>query len=230
VQADIQLPCSEPIAPIGNRNREDGSVFRIAFAGNNVGTGDTLEILEDAIATGLFLPDGRALELHLYLPGGGLGPEQRRPNVIIHPWLSQPELERELAQADLLFLPYNFSPNYAWLWARSFPTKAAEYLRYGKPILLMAPPDAAIVPYARAHSFAAIVDRPDKDLLVDAIRQVATNVSYREMLSARALQAFQTNHDAARQRSAVYSLMDGLSRLSAPPGTAGNFRMFPRKF
>jgi hypothetical protein len=228
VEAEIQLPCSEGLA--AERSDEPaGDRFRVAFAGTNVGTGDTLQMLAEVVAQGIVLPDGRRVELHLYVPALAQ-PEiesarcwWRQDGIIVHPWLAQVELQGELSQADLLFLPYNFSPQYTFLWAHSFPTKAAEYLRYGKPILLMVPPGAAIVSYARAHGFAEIIDRPDKDLLVDAIQRIATDASYRQMLSARALHTFQTNHNAARQRSAVYALMDGLSRLSVPPGTAHNF-------
>jgi glycosyltransferase involved in cell wall biosynthesis len=228
VEAEIQLPCSEGLA-VERPGEPAGGTFRVAFAGTNVGTGDTLQMLAEVVAKGIVLPDGRRVELHLYMPvpaGPEIEPSRcwwRQEGIVVHPWLSQVELQRELSQADLLFLPYNFSPRYTYLWAHSFPTKAAEYLRYAKPVLLMAPPGAAIVSYARAHGFAAIIDRPDKDLLVDAIRRIATDVSYREMLSARALDAFRTNHDAGRQRSAVYALMDGLSRLSVPPYTARNF-------
>jgi hypothetical protein len=229
VEAEIQLPCSEGLAADCGDKPAARHTFRMAFAGTNVATGDTLQMLAEVVGQGIVLPDGRRVELHLYMPAPA-APEMepvccwwRQEGVVIHPWLSQVELQRELSQADLLFLPYNFSPHYTSLWARSFPTKAAEYLRYGKPILLMAPPGAAIVPYARAHGFAAVLDRPDKDLLVDTIRRIATDASYREMLCARALDAFRTNHDAARQRNAVYALMDGLSGLSVSPYPARNF-------
>ena len=212
IEAEVQMPCSEGIAAPGERNPAIGEAFRIAFAGTNVGTGDTLGILAGLLAAGASLADGRRIELHLYMPAPGFRPEWRHQNVILHSWVPQAELLKELRLADLLFLPYNFSESYERLWSRSFPTKAAEYLRYGQPILVMAPARAAIVPYARAHGFAEVIDQPDRDALLDAIRRIAADASYRERLSARALETFQKNHDAARQRREVYRLINQLGK------------------
>jgi hypothetical protein len=216
VQAEVQLPCAEEVSrQNGIREKESskaeaGEAFRIAFAGTSVGTMDTLDILADVVAAGPTLPDGRRIEFHLYVPRDGSGRSQwNRDNIVVHPWLSQVDLRRELSRADLLFLPYDFS-QHAFLWSRSFPTKAAEYLRYGKPILLMAPEGAAIVPYAHTHGFAAAVNRPDRHLLLKTIQRIASDSAYRQMLSARASETFRKNHDAAQQRHTVYLLIDRL--------------------
>jgi glycosyltransferase involved in cell wall biosynthesis len=221
VEAEVQLPCAEEIIPAGDAPRigfqeekskkaEAEKAFRIAFAGTNVGVVTTLDILAGVVAGGLMLPDRRRIEFHLYVPGNSSArPAWNRENIVVHPWLSQADLRRELGRADLLFLPYNFSQD-AFLWVRSFPTKAADYLRYGKPILVMAPDAAAIVAYARTHGFAAVVNRPDKDLLLDAIQRIASDHDYRQILSARAADTFRKNHDAEQQRRAVYLLIDRL--------------------
>jgi glycosyltransferase involved in cell wall biosynthesis len=222
VEAEVQLPCSEAVAPGECGKATSGDIFRIAFAGTNHGTGDTVGILASALAEKATLPDGRRIRLHLYLPPAGVRPAWRHENIVAHPWLSQPELRRELCQADLLFLPYNFSQDVN-LWTRSFPTKAADYLRYGKPIVVMAPAAAAIVPYARTHGFAEVIDRPDKDALLAAIRRIASDAPYCAALSARAVETFQTNHDAARQRRAVYQLINRLGKpLIGHPRTMGS--------
>jgi glycosyltransferase involved in cell wall biosynthesis len=225
VEAELQLPCAEEIPPgeIASRSgaSRDTHTFRISYAGTNIGTVDTVDILAGVVAAGPTLPDGRRIEFHLYVPGNGSGrPAWNRPNIAVHPWLSQADLRRELARADLLFLPYDFS-SHAFLWARSFPTKAADYLRYGKPILLMAPEGAAIVPYARAHGFAAVLDHPDESALLELVRRIASDATYTQALSARALETFRKNHNAAQQRSEVYRL---IGRLCEAPATGGGGR------
>lgn len=227
VAAEIQLPCAEEItaaSDIPPDGSQAGEVFRIAFAGTNVGTADTLDLLAGVMAVGAKLPDGRRIELHLYVPGNGSKPPAwDRENIVVHPWLSQAELRQEMGKADLLFLPYNFSGHHAFLWARSFPTKAAEYLRYGKPILLMAPAAAAIVAYARAHGFAALLDRPDERALLETIRRIGSDSAYAREISARALDTFQKNHNASDQRRAVHHLIErlgnGVVACSAPGGS-----------
>jgi len=216
VEAEVQMPgcaaISATLDPAVDDNAQEGQAFRIAFAGTCVAADETLKFLAGVVKSGGVLPDGRQLELHLYLPNGSGGPELVHQQIFLHPWLSQADLKDALRKADVLFLPYNFSNSDSFIPERSFPSKASDYLSCGKPMLLMAPPSAGILPYAREHGFAEIVDRPSQQALVTAIRRLAADSSYRATLARNGLECFKTNHDIAKQREAFYRLIDSLER------------------
>jgi glycosyltransferase involved in cell wall biosynthesis len=213
VDSEIQLPASEamaaPIESLVRENSAEGRPFRIAFAGTGTGASQTLQLLAEMIASGS-ISQQQQIEFHLYLP------DMEREawdseRILIHPWLSQRDLKEALANADLLFLPYNFSETDAYIAERSFPSKAADYMSCGTPILLMAPASSGIVKYAREYGFAEIVDRMDKEALLHAVRHLMSDAAYRERLVRNARKVFNKNHNIVKQRRTFYELVNRLS-------------------
>ena len=111
---------------------------------------------------------------------------------------SPQEVPHVLAQADVLFLPLSFEEPWAQIVRTSFPTKLAEYLASGTPILVHAPSYATTVQYTRTHDCALIVDTQDSGALVGALRRLATDTGLRARLSANAVAVAERNHDRRR--------------------------------
>jgi glycosyltransferase involved in cell wall biosynthesis len=215
VDSTIQMPAGElprdvsPSDPEGKFH--DERVVRLAFAGTCAAADETLKLLAGIIRTCRRLPDGRRLELHLYMPRPQFEPVWDHDRIVLHPWLSQSDLRAALRRADILFLPYNFSESDNYVPARSFPTKASDYMCSGRPILVMAPAFAAIVRYARDYGFAEIVDQFSQEMLLDAIYRLATDHRYQSILSERALQVFKANHEIGVQRQEVSLMIERLA-------------------
>ena len=108
------------------------------------------------------------------------------------------EIARVLAEADVAFLPFSFEPKARHVVETSFPSKIAEYLAAGLPILAHAPPYSTVAIYCREHGCGLVVDEPDEALLRGALVRLSTDPTLREDLSAKALEIAKNNHDAAR--------------------------------
>lgn len=67
------------------------------------------------------------------------------------------DLPYVFGNADLLFLPYDFSKESIEFIKFSMPTKASEYMICGTPILIMAPEDTAIVKNALKLGWASVL-------------------------------------------------------------------------
>jgi glycosyltransferase involved in cell wall biosynthesis len=103
-----------------------------------------------------------------------------------------------LAEADVGFLPLSFEPEMRHVVETSLPSKIAEYLAAGLPILAHAPPSSTVARYCRKYKCGLVVDAPDEGLLQDALLRLKSDVALRQELSAKALEAARQNHDAHR--------------------------------
>jgi glycosyltransferase involved in cell wall biosynthesis len=130
------------------------------------------------------------------------------PCIVAKGWLSQSELAGELSSADILFLPYSFSKISQEAVETAFPTKAADYLAAGKPIVVFGPKKSSLVRYASEQGFAEIVDEFSQAALARGIQKIALAPSYGEKLAARALQVFSANHDIRCQRRKFYFTLE----------------------
>lgn len=217
-ESELQLPSTEIHKPHFLRQAEEAqpNPFRILYAG--IGSGaveEGLSLLVQTIKSGELSKLGLAnCELHFYIPASEedvkrLGWEHEA--IKVHGWVSQQELRRALAAADLLFLPYSFSEEQKFFTTRSFPSKAADYLASGKPMLILSPGYASIVEYAAQYGFAEIVDKPSVEALAKSIFQVWSKPDYRETLSRNATKAFNLNHNIHSQRIVFRQLVNQLA-------------------
>jgi glycosyltransferase involved in cell wall biosynthesis len=77
----------------------------------------------------------------------------------------------------------------------AFPTKLAEYLAAGRPIIVHAPSYATAASYVREHDCGVVVDRPDVEALVEAIDQLLGDDQRASELGLRSRQVARENHD-----------------------------------
>ncbi len=108
------------------------------------------------------------------------------------------EIPKVLSEADVAFLPFSFDPGMRHVVETSFPSKIAEYLAAGLPILAHAPAYSTVALYCREHECGLVVDEPNEALLRDALVRLSNDAALRERLSAKALETAKQNHDATR--------------------------------
>jgi glycosyltransferase involved in cell wall biosynthesis len=106
------------------------------------------------------------------------------------------EIPRVLAESDVAFLPFSFDPGQRHIVETSLPSKIAEYLASGIPILAHAPVYSTVVRYCRENDCALIVDQPDEAALREALQRLGTDQALLEKLSRNAREAARRNHDA----------------------------------
>jgi glycosyltransferase involved in cell wall biosynthesis len=149
-------------------------------------------------------------------------PEQLRrrnwdhPNVQVSSWIPQGQIPETLSRADILFLPFSFREDERGTTETAFPSKTADYLASGRPILVFGPKYSTLVRYARQEGFAEIVDEFDAAALRTGIQNIALSQSRQQALARRSLETFAKNHDIERQRREFQTLLRELSCQGTP--------------
>jgi glycosyltransferase involved in cell wall biosynthesis len=218
VPSEVQLPACEPhetkAPPVDSIPNE----LNIVFAGtSSPANDDSLSLVVEIIKRGELKKYGIAsASLIMYTTPtsdklkGKLGRDH--PRIEFRPWVTQPELPRALASADMLLLPFSFLDSQKAIVSRSFPSKLADYLAAGTPILMVGPDYADIVRYANQTGFAEVVDSNDREAVARAIARIAHSTAHRERLRAKSRQIFMQNHNIAVQRRDFYETLQRLSR------------------
>jgi len=228
VESEIQLPSTtapachaEGRAPI---TREGGPV--ILFAGLiGYTVRDCLDLLAGLITSGQLEEDGMSgAKLHLCTTMTDA--EMRtcgwdHEDIVCRGWVPQSELASVLSSADILFLPYSFLEGSRDAVETAFPSKTADYLAAGKPILVFGPKYSSLVRYASEQGFAEIVDDFSPAALGKGIHKIAFSPLYREHLAARALEVFSANHDIRYQQRKFYLTLERVIH-AFPRGSAAS--------
>jgi glycosyltransferase involved in cell wall biosynthesis len=223
-EAEVQLPSAAMPAreAPGQFDLIDSGCPAILFAGT-VGytVRDSVDLLANLIATGKLKEYGLPKPM-LYLCTSMTEAEIQKqgwdqPGIVVTGWLSQAELARQLFRADILFLPYSFSTTSQQAVKTAFPSKAADYMAAGKPIVVFGPRNSSLVRYASEEGFAEIVTEFSEAALARAIQKVALSASYSAKLAARALEVFSVNHDIRCQRDKFYITLDRITRTRSKP-------------
>jgi glycosyltransferase involved in cell wall biosynthesis len=133
-------------------------------------------------------------------------------DIVYRSWVPQAELASALSSADILFLPYSFLEGSRDAVETAFPSKTADYLAAGKPILVFGPKYSSLVRYASEQGFAEVVDEFSSAALAKSIQKIAFSPLYREHLAARALEVFSANHDIRYQQQKFYLMLGKIIR------------------
>jgi glycosyltransferase involved in cell wall biosynthesis len=134
-------------------------------------------------------------------------------DIVSRGWIPQSEIASVLASADILFLPYSFLNGSRDAVETAFPSKTADYLAAGKPILVFGPKYSSLVRYASEQGFAEVVDEFSPVALAQGIHKIVCSSLYREQLAARALEVFSANHDMKRQQQNFYLTLEEILRV-----------------
>lgn len=215
MQSEIQMPSTTIPSkrPDGRTQRNGGAGPVILFAGTvSYTVKDCLDLLVDLIASGKLkeyqLPNA---SLHLCTPLTDAEIVRfgwNCPGVINRGWAPQSELSGILSEADILFLPYSFLQVALDAVENAFPSKIADYLAAGRPILVFGPKYSSLVRYAREQGFAEVVDEFSPTALARSIQKLTFSPGDCQRLSARTHEVLSANHDLERQRRRFYLTLE----------------------
>jgi len=105
-----------------------------------------------------------------------------------------------LRNADLLYLPVDFSRVSIERIRFSIFAKLPAYMMSGTPILAYGPPEVASIEYALKEKWAYVVGKEDKDVLKKAIMELIENPDLRASLGKRAQKIGARDFDANKLR------------------------------
>ena len=100
-----------------------------------------------------------------------------------------------LKNADLLFLPIDFSKSSIERMQYSMFTKIPAYMASGTPILLFGPEEISSVKYALKDKWAYTVTENNQSILMGAVIKMMSDDNLRKSISERALFLVRKNHD-----------------------------------
>ncbi|HLI49420.1 MAG TPA: glycosyltransferase [Chthonomonas sp.] len=142
----------ERIHPLRERPKNS---FRIYFAGAiHLSYEATFAALAKALA--LIRQRHPTLSVSLTVRGSAVPDSFRGLPVRALPWASEGEVEKDMEEADLLYLPLPFGPEYEMFWRYSLSTKLVTYLGSGLPILYHGPSEAAAGRLLSRHQAAVL--------------------------------------------------------------------------
>jgi hypothetical protein len=179
-----EIPSQVDVAPFGN-------LLRVGFSGN------VYMNVVDCLRTMKELVGGRTdLTFRYYTPApqdqlerlGAWG-----ENMSLEFMSSTAQLLRGLAACDVLYLPLCFDCDGidSREIATAFPIKSMEYLIAGRPILVHCPANYYLAEFFRSHNAALVVDRPEKEMVLDALNKLRSDTELCRSLVGRALKAAQ---------------------------------------
>ncbi|WP_439481807.1 glycosyltransferase [Cyclobacterium plantarum] len=128
------------------------------------------------------------------------------------PFVPYEELPEKFGEADILYLPYDFSEKAVKFIKYSMPTKASEYMISGTPILIFAPGDTALVNYAEKYQWAKVVKDEDMQELISSLEKLLDFPKERERYGKAAILLAKEKHEAIKVRNdfrkALISVID----------------------
>lgn len=131
------------------------------------------------------------MELHIYTD---IGPDLRSKyrdsaeNLFIHPAIAKGQFENVLRkEADVLLLAVPFAESFREFASTGFPSKLADYMAVGVPILLAAPAYASVTCWAQKHADSVLAVNGDTaETYTDALESLAAQPLLRARLAEQA--------------------------------------------
>ena len=105
-----------------------------------------------------------------------------------HGYVSPEILYQKQKQTDALFLPLAFNSPIPEVIRLASPTKMAEYLASGRPILVHTPPDAYIKWYFKKNNCGIVVDELTPEKMASALTQLLTDEDLNHKLGQRSVE------------------------------------------
>jgi Glycosyltransferase len=152
---------------------------------------------------------GKEIKVHIYaaqdkaeLAANGIaGP------VILHNHRPNSEMPCVQRRADILFLALAFNSPYPVIVRTAAPSKLAEYLASGRPILCHAPRDSFISWYFRKYECGVVVDEDDPAQLAKGIELILGDAQLCQRMIANAYERARTDFSISASRAAFAQLL-----------------------
>jgi glycosyltransferase involved in cell wall biosynthesis len=135
-------------------------------------------------------------------------------SVTVNPPVPHEDIPGLLADADLLILPLDFGRESRGFARLSIPTKLAEYMASGTPILVYAPEQTAVARYVAREGCGVVVTRRNGALLTAAVRATFSDPEPSRRMARRARSLALAIHDARATRA---KFIHALTQAAAGP-------------
>lgn len=122
------------------------------------------------------------------------------------------QLPKVFAEADFLYLPYDFSAESIRFIKYSMPTKAPEYMVSGTPIIVFGPGETALVKDAQRNNWGKVVTENNIALLADAVNTMVSDIEARKQIAQNAVSIAETNYNSVRIRNNFREVISSLKR------------------
>lgn len=120
------------------------------------------------------------------------------------------ELPRVFAEADFLYLPYDFSAESIRFIKYSMPTKAPEYMISGTPVIVFGPGETALVEDAVQNKWAMTVTENNIHLLAEAVAALVKDINLRKQIADMAISIAETNYNSEKVRNQFREMIASL--------------------
>lgn len=142
------------------------------------------------------------VETSMQMRCGSLRPGLRREADFIHvlPFAEEAEIERDLREVDLLYLPLPFDTAHASFVRFSLSTKLVTYLGSGIPIFYHGPAQSAVGELLAKNEAAFICDSLESTEVTHVLRRFINDSDAGETIARRALELARTRFSLAHIR------------------------------
>ena len=121
------------------------------------------------------------------------------------------ELPGVFAEADFLYLPYDFTLDSIRYIKYSMPTKAPEYMMCGTPIIVFGPAETALVIDAQLNNWAKVVTENNIDVLSNAVNELVTDEKMRKQIATNAVRIAETNYNSVKIRNEFREVISSMA-------------------
>ena len=116
-------------------------------------------------------------------------------------WRSQKETIELLTEADVLYCPYWFNPNFETVTRLSFPSKLATYLAVGRPVLFHGPKYASPARFLEQNDAAVFCHSLEHSEIIDSLERLISNPGLYSRVTSNGRAAFLKHLSFASQRT-----------------------------
>ncbi len=179
------------------------SIYRIIYTGR-IGTANRQSINLFGQTLGNTTIREREIELDIFTKDfneAALEPIRKMRNVKVYPSVPHDQIPCLLTKYDLLLLPLDFTSDGIRFAKYSLPTKAAEYMLTGKPILVFAPEETAVSKFFKEHECGYCLTNNSPDAIRSALFYLVTNKAYRDDIGKNAVKVAAEKFNALKVRN-----------------------------
>ncbi|MDP8200860.1 MAG: hypothetical protein P9M11_01820 [Candidatus Tenebribacter burtonii] len=114
--------------------------------------------------------------------------------VQINNYVSQEKLPETLTKANFLLLPLSFESKFKFTYL-SMPTKTAEYMVSGVPIIVYAPERTALSQYAKRSKWGHTLTTNKKEIILKSVMNLFEDIDLQHEYSRNAIELAKERHD-----------------------------------
>jgi hypothetical protein len=197
----IALESTESTAPL------DGDEWLIGFAGSMY-SDCAWRALTAALDQVDWRVAGRPVRLRLLT--GRIQLSSRRAARMDYLGFRPPDEVQSILQAcHLTYLPQPFVAEFAELCRYSFPTKLANYLALGRPVLVHCPDDSALAEFVRENPVGVHVASLDAERIIEALHSLLCDPARYAAASRRATETARVHFSDSNFRASVDRVLEG---------------------